>query len=224
VASGGEATDGTADRVRAHVTRAAGTVFSRAAVPLWIAGAAIVAVLIGFVGFGGLTTATPQVRVVPAGEEARTSLYAVTVLGAELTDEVEGQYLEAEPGETLLVVTLRLENLSDRAVGIEGTVDRVSSRLLSASAPLLVPSDVAVTGSARSWRVDGSLRAVVLQPGVPADVRIAWPIAGGTDPTDGAHLDVYDARAQSGQVILSASAVTWRRTDVGARIPLEIAP
>ncbi|MGV2902645.1 hypothetical protein ACNPM4_13275, partial [Microbacterium sp. AGC62] len=146
------------------------------------------------------------------------------VMDAEVTDEVEEQYLEAEPGETLLIVTVRLENLSDRAVGVEGTADQVASRLLSSSAPLLELSGVTVTDTARSWRTDGSLRAVVLQPGVPADVRIAFPVADDALDEHEAHLDVYDAREQSGQVILSPSAITWRRTDLIARTPVEVDP
>lgn len=215
---------GVADRVRARATETVRTVFSRATVPLWIAAGAVVAALGGFVAFGGLTTAVPSVPTAAVGEEVRTSLYAITVRGAEFTDAVEEQYLEAEPGETLFVVTVRLENLSDRPVGVEGTVDRVSSRLVASSTPLLDLPGAAVTGDARSWRTDGSLRAVVLQPGVPADVQIAWPVAAGTAEQDQLRLDVYDARAQAGQVILSSSAITWRRTDLRASIPIEAAP
>ena len=204
--------------------QAASGAFSRAAVPLWAVVVAIVGLLGAFVAFGGLAPATTQPLLVPVGSEVRTSLYTVTVIDAEVTDEVEEQYLEAEPGETLLIVTVRLENLSDRAVGVEGTADQVASRLLSSSAPLLELSGVTVTDTARSWRTDGSLRAVVLQPGVPADVRIAFPVADDALDEHEAHLDVYDAREQSGQVILSPSAITWRRTDLIARTPVEVDP
>lgn len=217
-------TGGVVGAARQAADGAARSAFAPAAVPLWAAAVAIIGLPVAFVAFGGLAPATSQPLLVPAGSEARTSLYAVTVLDAEVTDEVEGQYLEAEPGETLLVVTVRLENLSDRAVGVEGTADRVASRLLSSSAPLLELSGVTATDTARSWRSDGSLRAVVLQPGVPAEVRIAWPVADDALAEHEPHLDVYDARAQSGQVILSSSAVTWRRTELVARTPVEVGP
>lgn len=203
------------------------TAFRRSAVPVWIAVAAIVAVLAGFVGFGGLAPASRTPALVAGGEEARTSLYSVAVLDVELSDAVESQFLEAEPGETLLLVTVRLENRSDRAVGVERSADRVESRLIVGSEPMLVLSGATPTGTARSWRADESQREVILQPGVPADVTIAWPIADDdvAAVAEGAvRLDAYDAVEQSGQVILAASTITWRRSELSARLDLEAAP
>ncbi len=206
---------------------AARAAISRRAVPFWIAVAAVIGLVAGFIGFGGLAPASRTPTMVAAGSEARTSLYSVSVLDVELTDTVESQFLEAEPGETLLLVTVRLENLSDRAVGVERSADRVESRMIIGREPMLELSGVTPTGTARSWRADESQRAVILQPGVPADVTIAWPIADddATALDEGTiRLDAYDAVEQSGQVILAASTISWRRSELSAQLALEPAP
>lgn len=207
---------------------AARTIFNRSALPVWIAAAAAVALIAGFIGLGGLAPASRTPAQIPVGDTARTSMYAVEVRDAALSDAVESQFLEAEPGETLLVVTVRLENLSDRAIGVERSADRVDSHLIAGSKPMLALSGLTATGTARSWRTGGSLRAVILQPGVPAEVTIAWPVAD-DDATvrtlaDGtARLDVHDATEQSGQVILAASSISWRRAELSAQLELEVA-
>jgi hypothetical protein len=213
--------------VRDAAADTARTVFSRRAVPFWIAAAVVVALLAGFVAFGGLAPASRTPTQLSAGQEARTSLYSITVLDAELTDAVESQFLEAEPGETLLVVTVRLENLSDHAVGVERSADRVESRMIIGRESLLELSGITATGTARSWRADGSTPAVILQPHVPAEVTIAWPIAdddatAAVLDTGRARLDVHDAVEQSGQVILAASTITWRRAELHAQLDLEV--
>lgn len=200
-----------------------------ATAPWLISAAVVVALLAVFIGFGGLAAASRTPAAVATGEEARTSLYSVAVLDAELTDAVESQFLEAEPGETLLVVTVRLENLSDRAVGVERSADRVESRMIVGRESLLALSGITTTGTARSWRADGSTPAVILQPGVPAEVNIAWPIADDADTAavldaGTVRLDVHDAVEQSGQVIISASTITWRRAELLAQLDLEVTP
>ncbi|WP_435747152.1 hypothetical protein [Microbacterium sp. PMB16] len=222
-------TRGMAAGARDAAAGAARTVFSRRAAPFWIAVAAIIGLLAGFIGFGGLASASRTPTIVASGQEARTSLYSAAVQEVELTDAVESQFLEAEPGEQLLVVTLRLENLSDRAVGVDRSADRVESRMIVGREPMLELSGITATGTARSWRADGSVRAVILQPGVPADVTIAWPVADDDTTAEAlergtVRLDVYDAVEQSGQVILAASTISWRRADLSAQLNLEVAP
>lgn len=179
-----------------------------------------------FIGTGGLADGDTVPAVVPTGTEARTSLYAATVMDAEITDAVESQFLEAEPGEMLVVLTLEMENLSGHAIGIERSADRVESRMITSGEPLLELSGVTPTGPARSWRADDTAPAVILQPGVPAEVKIAWSVS--DDELDDAlsekavRLNVYDAVEQSGQVILSASTTTWRRAELSAQIPLAV--
>ena len=190
--------------------------------PLWAA--IIVAALgaVAFVGSGGLRPASASPTELAAGEEARTSAYAVTVLDAETTDAVEDRF-EADQGEVLVVVTLRLENLSDRPIDIGGSVDRIEARLVNAPAPLLAPADVEPTDFARVWRTDGSAGGIVLQPDVPTLAQIAWPVPEDSFADGILRLDVYEPDITTGKVIFSSDHITWQRGDLATRIavPLE---
>ena len=190
--------------------------------PLWGAVLAATVLAAAFVGLGGLRPASASPTELDAGEEARTSLYAVTVLDAEMTDAVEGR-MEADPGEILVVATLRLENLSDRPIDIGGSVDRVEARLVNTAAPLLALVDAEPTDSARCGRTDGSAGPIVLQPDVPADVQIAWPVPEDSFADGILRLDVHEPSISTGKVILSSDHISWGRGDLVARIavPLE---
>lgn len=158
---------------------------------------------------------------VAAGDEVRMPLYAVTVLDAELTDEVEEESLSADPGETLVIVTVRLENLTDRPIGVGRAADKVEANLVGFNDPLLALTGVTPTDSAQAWRSDGSAGTVFLQPGVPSEVTLAW-----TAPedafTDGVvELDVYDAVETHGQILISADHINWQRGDLAARVTVD---
>jgi hypothetical protein len=213
---------GAGARARRATAHAARTATSRAAVPVWASLIALLAVVAVFIGFGGLGTVTSEPAPVAVGSEARTSLYAVTVLDGELTDAVEEQYLEAEPGETLLVLTVVIENLSDHPIGVGSAADRVESRLINARAPMLQVVQSTAAFSTRAWRPDGSSGQVVLQPGVPAEIRIAWSVPDDAFPEGTAHLDVFDAVEQGGQVILSSSTISWQRRQQAAQITVDL--
>ncbi|MFJ2368527.1 hypothetical protein [Microbacterium sp. NPDC087665] len=214
---------GAGDRARSATAHAARTATSRAAVPFWVVAAAVVALVAVFVSFGGLATATSEPAPVAVGSEARTSLYAVTVLDGELTDAVEEQYLEAEPGETLLVLTVVIENLTDHPIGVDSAADRVEARLIRARAPMLQVAQATSAFSTRAWRPDGSSGQVVLQPGVPSEIRIAWSVPDDAFPDGTARLDVFDAVEQGGQVILSSSTISWQRKQQTAQITVDLA-
>lgn len=190
--------------------------------PLWAAILVVTVIAAGFVGFGGLRPASASPAEFGEDEEARTSLYSVAVLDAETTDVVEDR-VEADPGETLLVVTLRLENLSDRPIGVGGSTDRIEARLVNAAAPLLALVDVEPTDSARAWRTDGSAGVIVLQPDIPSVVQIAWPVPEESFADGILRLDVYEPEITTGKVILSSDHVTWDRGELVARIavPME---
>lgn len=208
----------------AEQTRAAvrSTVFARSAVSTWIVAgvAAIVAALA--IATGGMSPAERVPTPLMQGEEARTDLYAVTALDAELTDEVESEYLSADPGEKLLVVTFRMRNLADYPIGVGGSVDRVQSRLIASDAPLLSVSGIPATFDSRAWRVDGSGGRVVLQPGVPAEVRVAWRVPDDAFADDAVRIDVHEADPRNGQVIIAASNITWHRGAQAAQITLAV--
>ncbi|WP_102194269.1 hypothetical protein [Microbacterium aurantiacum] len=213
---------GVAAKAGAFWDRAWRSLLAASSAPVWIAAITAMAVILTFIALGGLRPAENSPTLTPTGAEARTSLYAVTVLSAELTDAIDKQFLEAEPGDDLLIVTVRLENLTSQAVGVDQGADRVKSQLIRAREPLLTLYGVTATDDARAWRTDGSLRGVILQPGVPAEVQLVWPVPEDSFPDGIAYLDVFDARERTGQAILSASAVTWRRTELATRIAVEV--
>lgn len=185
---------------------------------LWVGTIIIVGVLVAVIAVGGLNPAQSSPTVLDRGEEARTSVYSVAVLDGEFTDTVESEFLEAEPGETLLVLTLRMENLSDQAIGVGTSADRITSNLIGTARPLLALSGTEATGSARAWRADGSSGGVVLQPGVPSEVTIAWPVPDDAFADGIITLDVHEATVRGGAVILSSNVVSWRPAEIAAQI------
>lgn len=209
---------GSARNAAARASRAA---FNRRVTPAWVVGGVVVAALATAIALGALDRNEATPTPLTTGEEVRMPLYAVTVLDSELTDEVEEQSLTAEPGETLVVITMQLENLTDRPIGLGRAADKVESQLIDVSDPLLSLTGVTPTGSPRAWRGDGSAGPVFLQPGVPSEVTLAW-----TAPEDAfadgiVELDVYDAVESHGQILIAADHVTWRRGDLAARITVD---
>lgn len=215
----GEAKGGV--RVRAMLAR-----WSRAVADLprwiWFAAAAVVAVLITVIALGGFAAARTETT--PAGpeEEVRTSAYAVTVLDAQLAGAVESEYLEAEPGQTLLVLRTRIENLSDTPIGVGSTADLTKANLVNTDRPLIDLVGVTAVDRTAVWRPDGSSGQVFLQPGVPAEVMLAWTIPDDALTGREVSLDVHDAEVSVGAVILSSNVVTWRAGDVVARITVPV--
>ncbi|MGN7947183.1 hypothetical protein ACTJKH_00385 [Microbacterium sp. 22215] len=185
---------------------------------IWIAAATVIALVLVVVAIGGFAQAQAAPTELGVGDEARASVYAVTVLDAEFTDEVESEYLEAEPGETLLVMTMRMENLSDAPIGVGTAADRTKAGLVNTENPLLDLSGVSATDTVSVWRADGSAGQVILQPGVPSEVTLAWSVPEDTFPDGVVSLDVHEVEIRRGAVILSASVVTWRAAETFARI------
>lgn len=208
-------------RARSAIASAARAAGSRRMVPVWIAAGAIAVLLVTVIALGGLDRGEVVPNPVAVGEEVRMPLYAVTVLDAELADEVEEESLKADPGETLVVVSMRLENLTDRPIGVDRAVDRVESRLINSVDPLLRLSGVASDHSTEVWRDDGSAGTVILQPGVPSQVTMAWIVPEDALARGIISLDVYNAVETRGQVLLSADHVVWLRGELAARITVD---
>lgn len=179
------------------------------------------AALVTAIALGGLGRSEATPTRLDAGVEVRMPLYAVTVLDAALTDEVEEESLSAEPGETLVIVTVQLENLTDRPIGVGLAADKVESNLIGLSAPLLSLTGTTPTETPRAWRGDGSAGAVFLQPGVPSEVTLAWTAPEAAFADGIVELDVYDAVESRGQILISAEHVNWRRADIAARITVD---
>lgn len=185
---------------------------------IWVALVALIALALVVAALGGFAQAQAAPTELGEGDEARASVYAVTVLDAEFTDEVESEYLEAEPGETLLVMTMQMENLSEAPVGVGTAADRTKSGFVNAENPLLELSGVRATDPASVWRADGSSGQVILQPGVPSEVTVAWPVPEDAFADGVVSLDVHEVEIRRGAVILSASVVTWSPAETFARI------
>jgi hypothetical protein len=189
---------------------------------IWVAAAAVAALLIVVIATGGLAQALTEPRSVDAGDEVRTGQLSVTVLDAEFTREVESEYLDAEDGEVLLVMTLAMENLTDHPIGVGTTADRIDTNLVNHDEPLLGLVGVEPTDNADVWRADGSAGQVYLQPGVPDEVMIAWPVPEDAMTGDAVALDVHEAAISTGAVLLSSRVVTWRAADIAARIVIPV--
>ncbi|MFJ2542480.1 hypothetical protein [Microbacterium sp. NPDC087589] len=187
---------------------------------IWLAAVALVALLIVVVAVGGLARAEASPTLLGADDEARTSMYAITVLDAEFATEIESERLEAEPGEKFLVMTTRMENLSDAPIAVgDGTgADRVSARLVNADDPLLELQGVTPTDSVDVWRADGSSGQVILQPGVPSQVTFAWTVPADAYSDGTVSLDVHEVEVTRGRVFVSSRAVTWNPATLSARI------
>ena len=188
---------------------------------LWVAFGVVVVLAGGVTVSGGLRVAESTPTDVALGTEIDLSEYSLTVHDAEFTNAVEEQYLEADAGDALVVVTMTMTNTTDRPIGITTTTDRISTGFVNVRNPLLTLPGIEPTNSVRAWRDDGSAGPVILQPGIPSTVRLAWPV-----PEDAAHsgsvyLDVYDAKVTTGQILLSADQVFWRRGELAARVDLD---
>lgn len=186
---------------------------------IWIAAATATAVLLVVGVTGGFTRATLHPPELGVGDEARMSTYAITVLGAEVATEIESEYLSADPGEKLLVMTTRMENLTDAPIGVGTTADRTSTNIINIPGPLLDLADATATDASVSvWRADGSAGQVILQPGVPSQVTFAWTVPEEALSDGEVSLDVHEAEVRRGRVLISSTAVSWRAAEIGARI------
>lgn len=214
---------GVAGAVRERAVRGIRSVFSAQTRSAWIAAAAIAVAALALVAVGAFDAAAEaEPDPVAIGEEVRLSTYAVTVLDAEVTDAVDEQYLEADEGESLLLVTMRLENLSDRTIGVGTTSDKISSRLVNVPSPLLELSGIDDPGSARTWHDVTSSRNPLLQPDVPADITVAWTVSTADLDAHRISLDVHDAVVRTGQIILSSDVITWAQGELVARIDMGV--
>lgn len=216
-------TAGVGFSAREYSARALRSMTAPSTAPVWIAAIVLTSLASLFLAFGGFGPALITPTRAATGDEVRTSLYTVTVVRSELTDEIEERVLSAEPGEDLLLVTLVLENLTSTPAGVITSVDGVSSHLVDGKAPLLAIGGLDATDAILAWREERS-SGPILQPHVPAEVRIVWRVPEGSFPEGTAFLDVYEAQVVRGQVIISSSAVTWRRTQQTAQISMRVAP
>ncbi|MFT4258124.1 DUF4352 domain-containing protein [Microbacterium sp.] len=204
-------------RARERASTGIRSAFSRGAVPAWIAAGALAVAIVVLIAVGAFDTVEAPPEPVAIGEEVRLDTYAVTVIDVEVTDAVEEHYFNADPGEVLLVVTMRLENLSDSTIGVDTTPDHVTSRLVGSSTSLLELTGVTIERGPRVWR-GASSATPLLQPDVPAEITVGWAVD--PDDLDEATLEVYNADVRHGQILLASNVITWTQGAHVARIGL----
>ena len=209
------------DAVRVGSARVARSAVSRASIPFWIGGALLAALLIVTVSLGGFNRADASPAQLPVGEELHLPLYSIAVLDAHLTDEIEDEFVSADDGETLVVTTVLLENHAPYPVGVGNAVDGVQSRLFTMRDSLIDLAGVELSSTPYAWRTDDSAGGVILQPRVPTEVQLVWPVPADAVSDGKVTFDVYDADETRGQVILDSRNITWRRSDLAAQITLD---
>jgi hypothetical protein len=133
----------------------------------WFAGIATALFLASTAAFGGLATAAPApITALEPGDEHRSDQRALTVQRAVLVDEFPEAGVLAEDGERVLALVLSVENSWDEPLAASpgsSVIDSIAVEGLSAP-----PDSVA--------RYDDATINPVLQPGVPAQIVLAWAV------------------------------------------------
>jgi hypothetical protein len=134
----------------------------------WFAGIATGLFLVATAAFGGLATAeTPPLAALEPGQEHRNDQLSIAVKRAVLVDELEDAGVYVEDGERVLALIVDVEN--------------------TWSEPLVAAPDSSVTESFRIAglagrepdsvaRYDDATQTPWLQPGVPAQLVLAWAV------------------------------------------------
>lgn len=175
--------------------------------------AAIVAIT---AAFGGLAPADAGVDSVPLDTAYAAGEFDITVHSATLTAAVESQYLEAEPGFEIVVVEMTVLNHGTTSTGATSTTPALSSTLFTGTTPV-VSLATATDESPTAWYADGLGRAPVFQPGVPAQIAVAWMVpADALAAGDDAGIQVRSYTVATGQVLISDQSRYFRVRDVAA--------
>jgi len=133
----------------------------------WFAGIGTALFLIATAAFGGLATAEePELAVLEPGEVHRNDQLAVAIERAVLVDEFPEAGVYVEDGERVLAVVLTVENRWTEPLAAS-TESSVTQSLSIAGLPD-PPASVA--------RYDDATIGPWLQPGVPAQIVLAWAL------------------------------------------------
>ncbi|WP_235038051.1 hypothetical protein [Microbacterium sp. 18062] len=186
----------------------------------WFAGISTALFLAATASFGGLATveAAGPAELSP-GDEHRNAQLSVMVERAVLIDELPEAGISVEDGERVLVVVVVAENLWDRPLPTR-THESVSDALRIEDMPDAAPDGVA--------RLDDGTLTPWLQPGVPAELVVAWAVDG-TRYAEGKALRIvlHDETLYTGSMVLDeqfwddprpVAVVTAALRDVGAGV------
>lgn len=133
----------------------------------WFAGIATGLFLLATAAFGGLATAaTPEVATLEPGQEHRNDQLAMTIERAVLVDEFPEAGVFVDDGERVLAVLVSVENTWTEPLA--AYPDSSVTESLAIKGLAAEPDSVA--------RYDDATLNPVLQPGVPAQIVLAWAV------------------------------------------------
>jgi hypothetical protein len=179
----------------------------------WFTGILTGAFLVVTAAFGGLADAAsaPVERLDP-GETHTNDQFALTVERAVLIDELPEAGVTVEDGERVLALVISVENVWDRALPSEGSAG-VAAAVRIGQLDDLEPASIA--------RLDDATTAPYLQPHVPAELVMAWPVVAGA-LTEGDELDVTlrDLTLRTGQFVVAGDY--WDTPEIAATLTLPV--
>lgn len=183
----------------------------------WFAGIGTALFLAATAAFGGLATAaeTP-IAVLEPGDTHRNDQLAITIERAVLVDEFPEAGVYVDDGERVLAVLVSLEN--------------TWTEPLPASSDSSVTESIEVAGLDASpdsvARYDDATISPYLQPGVPAQVVLAWAVdAGAFEDAQQLSVTLNDMTVHTGSFVangtwwtdpVAAATVTIGLEDIGA--------
>jgi hypothetical protein len=183
----------------------------------WFAGITTGVFLVATAAFGGLATAAvPPVTVLEPGEEHRNDQLAVTLERAVLVDEFPEAGVFVDDGERVLALVVSAENMWTEPLAASPN-SSVTESVVIDGLPA-VPDSVA--------RYDDATLNPTLQPGVPAQLVLAWAVDAG-DYADAQKLAVTlnDMTLHTGSFVangqwwtdpVAAATATVAIEDIGA--------
>jgi hypothetical protein len=146
----------------------------------WFAGIATGLFLLATAAFGGLATAaTPPITALEPGAEHRNDQLALTIERAVLVDEFPEAGVFVDDGERVLALVVSAENMWSEPLAASPN-SSVTESLTIDGLPAM-PDSVA--------RYDDATLNPTLQPGVPAEIVLAWAVEAG-DFADAQRLTV----------------------------------
>ena len=183
----------------------------------WFAGIATALFLAATAAFGGLATAaTPDITALEPGDEHRNDQVAMTIDRAVLIDEFEDAGVYVEEGERVLALLVSVENTWDEP--LSATPDSSVTQSLTVDGLGDPPDSVA--------RYDDATINPVLQPGVPAQIVLAWAVeADAFDDAQELKLTFNDMTLHTGSFVangqwwtdpFAAATVSIAVEDIGA--------
>jgi len=174
--------------------------------------------LVATAAFGGLATAAePGPVAIEPGQEHRNDQFAVTVERVLLVDELTEAGVYVDDGERVLALVVTVENTWTRPIAVHPTGSLTESVRLDGLSDT-PPDSIA--------RYDDGTVAPWLQPGVPAQLVLAWAVkAGQFTDAQPMRITLSDMTLYTGSFVASgqwwddpapAATMTVTLDDIGA--------